>query len=226
MSPAAEVAQVYRQFSAYPCPASPWVCEQCGPQWSADDIRATPLRKLSLPQLVAVHVMAADDDALRYYFPRLMELMLEMQAPVFDFRMSYLSHRLPGWRPEESAAVRGLAEAVWSELADSYPPALGYFSDIPTALDLLVWCGLPVVEHLDLLRADGRQSAALHLADLVDAVCSNRDPFESASRATVVEWMRGAITGERLEHAFFAADSPEVARQLSAAHELWTVCCR
>ena len=226
MSPAAAVAQIYRQFAEYPCPTSPWVCEQCGPEWSSDDIRATPLGELTLPQLVAVHVMAVDDNALRYYFPRLMELILATQAPVFDFRMSDLSQRLPGWQPEESATVRRLAEAVWAELVDSYPPALGYFSDIPTALDLLVWCGLPVVDSLDVLRANRGLPAALHLADLVDAVFSNRDPFESASRTTVVEWMRDDTTGERLEQAFFAADAEETARRLAAAHELWTVCCR
>jgi hypothetical protein len=64
------------------------VCEQCGPQWSAADIRATPLRSLSLPQLVAVHVMSLDDNALRRFFPRLMELMLQTPSPVFDFRLA------------------------------------------------------------------------------------------------------------------------------------------
>jgi hypothetical protein len=29
--------------------------------------------------------MSLDDDALRYFFPRLMELMLSKPAPVFDF---------------------------------------------------------------------------------------------------------------------------------------------
>jgi hypothetical protein len=82
------VERNYRQFAAYPCPADLWVCEQCGPQWSAADIRATPLRSLSLPQLVAVHVMSLDDNALRRFFPRLMELMLQTPSPVFDFRLA------------------------------------------------------------------------------------------------------------------------------------------
>ncbi|HKV21889.1 MAG TPA: hypothetical protein VJR50_22890, partial [Mycobacterium sp.] len=193
---------------------------------SADDIRATPVRSLSLRQLVAVHVMSVDDDTLRYFVPRLMELMVTTPAPVFDFRMSELAGRLPLWQPEEQAAVRLFAEAVWSELLSSHPAALGYFSDVPTALDLLEWCGLSVIEHLDALLAAGTPAAALHLADLVDVMCTMNEPFESVSSARVFTWLRDAGTGERLEQAFYGADSPETARLLSDAHELWAVCCR
>ena len=217
------VEQVYRQFGGYSCPPDLWVCEQCGPEWSADDIRATPVRSLSLPQLVAVHVMSVDDDTLRYFVPRLMELMLTTPAPVFDFRMSDLAGRLPLWRPQEQTAVRRFAEAVWSELLTRHPAALGYFSDVPTALDLLEWCGLSVIGHLDALRAAETPAAALNLADLV---CTTKEPFESVSGAMVFTWLRDAATGDRLEQAFFGADSPETARRLSDAHELWAVCCR
>jgi hypothetical protein len=57
-------------------------------------IGATPLRSLSLPQLVAVHVTTVDDDSLRYFFPRLMELMLQTPSPVFDLRLADLKPRL------------------------------------------------------------------------------------------------------------------------------------
>jgi hypothetical protein len=222
----AAVEQIYRQFAAYSCPASAWVCEQCGPEFSPEDIRATPLRSLSLPQLGAVHVMSLDDDALRYFFPRLMELMLTTPAPVFDFRMSDLKRRFPGWRPEESTAVRRLAGAVWSELLAHYPAVLGYFSDCPTALELLDWCALSVPEYLDMSRTGDSLAAAMHLADLIDAVFTTTDPFESVSRTTVVDWLTASATGQRLERAFFTTDSPEAALRLSTAHELWTVCCR
>jgi hypothetical protein len=225
VSLAADAEQIYRRFVAYPLPAEMWVCEQCGPEWSAEDIRTTPLRALTLPQLVAVHVMSVDDDALRYFLPRLMDLVAT-QAPVFDFRLSDFKNRLPAWRPEEQAAVRGLADAVWSALLLNHPAGLGYFSDCPSALDLIDWCGLPIADHLDMLGSVDSLPAALHLADLVDAVFAGSRPFESVSRTTVVEWLRAATTGERLEQAFFAADSPEEALRLSAAHELWTVCCR
>jgi hypothetical protein len=220
------VAQAYRQFEGYSWPTDLWVCEQCGPEWSADDLRATPLHELTLPQLVAVHVMSLDDGALRYVLPRLLELLLTTPAPVFDFRMSDLAHRLPSWRPDEQAAVRRFAGAVWFELLAGHPAELGYFCDVATALELLEWCGLPVIEYLDVLRASDAPSAALHLADLVDAVCTTREPFESVSRATVFDWLRDAATGDRLEQAFFVADSPETARRLSSAHDMWAVCCR
>jgi hypothetical protein len=94
-----------------------------------------------LPQLVAVHVMSLNEDALRHFFPRLMELMLQTPSPVFDFRLADLKDRLAGWQSDESAAVRELADAVWSELLVGYPPALGYFSDCPsgTRSSGLVW---------------------------------------------------------------------------------------
>jgi hypothetical protein len=88
-----------------------------------------------LPQLVAVHVMSLGDDALRYFFPRLMELMLQTPSPVFDFRLADLKDRLPAWQPQEEASVRELADAIWSEMLTTYPLALGYFSDCPSTLD-------------------------------------------------------------------------------------------
>jgi hypothetical protein len=91
----ARVEESYRRFAGYSLPANLWVCEQCGPEWTAESIRATPLRSVSLPQLTAVHVMSLDDDSLRHFFPRLMELMLNTPAPVFDFRLADLKFRLP-----------------------------------------------------------------------------------------------------------------------------------
>jgi hypothetical protein len=215
---------IYEQFARYPFPASVSVCEQCGPEWTAVAIQATPLRSLSLPQLDAIHVMALDDDALRHFFPRLMELMLHTLGPVFDFRLSDLKERLPRWQPDEYAAVQTLSEAVWEQLLHEYPCEVGYFSDCPSALDFLTWCGLDVVAHLDLLTVTDTQTAAQHLADLVDAVLTQRDPFESTSKTTVLDWIRDPAIGARLQSAFFSADSEEAAQQLSAAHELWTVC--
>ena len=202
------------------------VCEQCGPEWSAAEIRVTPLRSVRLPQLVAVHVMSLDDDALRYYFPRLMELMLHTSSPVFDFRLADLKSRLPAWQSGEKSVVKQLAEAVWTQLLASYPAELGYFSDCPSALDLLDWCELSLTAHLDSLVAADSLPAARHLADLIDAVFTMRDPFESASKTTVLDWLRNRAVGQRLEQACYHTDSPEAARQLSAAHEMWTACAR
>jgi len=101
------VERVYQQFAGYACPWDLWVCEQCGPEWSTEDIRATPLRALSLPQLVAIHVMSLDDDGLRHFFPRLMELMLHTRSPVFDFRLADLKDRLRDWQPRETGGRFG-----------------------------------------------------------------------------------------------------------------------
>jgi hypothetical protein len=220
----AALERLYRQFSVYPCPGQISVCEQCGPDVAADEIRATPLRALSLPQLVAIHVMALDDDALRYYFPRLIDLMLQIPSPVFDFRLADLKERIAAWQSGEVSAIRQLAQGVWAELSTEYPARLGYFSDSPSALDLLDWCGLPLPTHLDALLTAESVAAARHLADLVEAVFTIRHPFQTASSATVLKWMRTAPVGKRLEGAFFDAGDAAAARQLSGAFEVWTAC--
>ena len=187
-------------------------------------MQATPLKAFSLSQLGAIHAMSLDHDALRHFFPRLMELMLRTSEPVFDFRLSDLRSRLPAWQPREQAAVRELAAAVWQQMLVEYPCDLGYFSGFPSALDFLTWCDLDLVAHLDSLTGTETQAAAQHLAELVDVVFTQRDPFESASKSTVLGWLSNAAVGTRLQSAFFSADSDETARQLSAAHELWTLC--
>lgn len=225
MSLTAGLELLYRQFSVYPQP-DVTVCDQCGPQWSDDDLRATPLRALTLDQLTAIHIMALDDDTLRYYLPRLMELMLDTQSPVFDLRLSELRARITAWQSAERSALRRFAELVWSQLVVTYPTALGYFSDCPSALDLLDWCGSPLRPHLDALLSGESPSAARHLADLVEALFTQRDPFETVPTAQVLDWIKDQTVGDRLEAAFFSATSADAAQQLSRAHELWTVCAR
>ncbi|MBO0679307.1 hypothetical protein JRC04_17720 [Mycolicibacterium sp. S2-37] len=200
---------------------------QCGAEWSVADIRATAPREVSLSQLVAVHVMSMDDDGLRHFVPRLLEVMQHTPEPVFDFRLADLKDRLPAWRPEESAAVLSWAGAVWAALLADYPADLGYFSDVVSALDLLDWCGLPLARSLDELCAADGVGPARHLADVVDAVLTVTAPFESASKATALAWVSAQAVGDRLQDGFFAAGSDDVAAQhLSSAHELWTVCGR
>lgn len=165
---AAAIAHCYRVFGDYPFPARLWICPQCAPNRSAAELARTPLRALSFADLDAVHVMSLDDDALRHFFPRLIELLLVTPAPVFDFRAADVKTRIAGWSAGERAAVAVLAEAVWSELIEAYPPApLGYCSDCPSALELLDWAGLPWEPHLDELLASEREAAARHLAELV-----------------------------------------------------------
>jgi hypothetical protein len=82
----------------------------------------------------------------------------------------------------------------------SYPVELGYFSDCPSALDLLDWCGLPLADHLDSMVAIESLSAAGHLADLVDAVFTRRNPFETAPRAIVLTILLHLQTGYATAH--------------------------
>jgi len=171
------IERTYDRFAEYPAPAQLWVCPQCGPEWSAEDIRTTSLRSLSLAQLVAIHLMSLDDDSLRHFFPRLMELLLQTASPVFDFRLTDLKDRSPGWPAVESAVVRQLADAVWSALLTGYPADLGYFSDCPSALDLLDWCELPLTAFLEDLLVVETVPAGRHLAYLVDAVLTTGRPF-------------------------------------------------
>ena len=54
--------------------------------------------------------------------------------------------------------------------------------------------------------ADDTTAAVRHLADLVDAALTTTDPFETASKATVLGWLKDPQVGARLEKSFFVAD--------------------
>jgi hypothetical protein len=137
----------------------------CGPEWSAEQICSTPLRSVSFAQLSAVHVMSLDDDGLRYFFPRLVELLLVEPSPWFDFRLSDLKGRLPAWRPAERAVVRQFVVAVWRGRLRTYPPSQSYLgafeSDIKATV--LSWLGQPAIgERLQdaFFAADGEEAAS------------------------------------------------------------------
>jgi hypothetical protein len=76
---------LYTAFACYRLPDDLQVCEQCGPEWTAQDIRSSPLRSLSLLQLEAIHLMSLDDNGFRHFFRRSIELLLTDPAPVFAF---------------------------------------------------------------------------------------------------------------------------------------------
>lgn len=210
---AATAEQLYRSFSKYPTPGVLTVCEQCGRQWSAAELRATPLRSLSLLQLEALHVMSLADDDFRYFFPRLIDVLLAEPSPVFAFDLRGLRQRVRSWPTPESAAVADLVVQLWSDLLDSYPAALGYFSDSPTLIDFTYWCDQPLQPQLDRWQAIGTVAAAQHLGELVEWAFTVREPVEPAVKEPVLQWLRQPVIGVRL-----------AAAELDAAEELWRVC--
>lgn len=206
------VDRLYETFDAYPLPSDLAVCPQCGPEWSEADIRRIPLHSLSLPQLEAVHVMSLDDNAFRHFFPRLIQLLLNEQSPVFAFDLSRLKGRVPSWPTAETAVVTALVDDLWSGLLKGFPANLGYFSDGPTLIDFTYWCDRPLRPQLDRWLALDTEPAALHLADLVEYVFTIGEPAEPAVMPTVLEWLRQPAVGERLLSA-----------NCEAALDLWTL---
>ena len=219
----AETGRLYLTFGGYPRPVLE-VCGQCEPDWPPHAVEDVSLHDLTLRQLTAVHVMSLSDDAIRYCLPRLLEALSVTPAPVLEFRVGDLKARIAAWPDAERTALRRWADAVWVDMLAGSPVALGCFSDCPAVLDLLDWCGVPVDQRLDDLLAGHELAASMHLADLVEAVYTLPDPFETTSRTAVSRWIERAVVGERLQQAFFVATDDESAGRISAAHRLWTVC--
>lgn len=204
--------RLYAAFACYRLPADVEVCEQCGPEWTAQDIRSTPLRSLSLPQLEAIHVMAMDDNDFRHFFPRLIELLLADPAPVFAFDLGRLRGRVPSWPESERLAVHDLVDNLWQHLLAGFPAELGYFSDSPTLIDFTYWCDEPLGPHLRRWQSLSTVAAAEHLADLLEYISYIGEPNEPAAKPVILEWLRQPIIGTRLREA-----------NCTAAQELWTV---
>lgn len=184
------VERLYEGFAGYECPADLWVCEQCGPEWSSADLRRTPLRSLSLPQLEAVHVMSLEDNAFRHFLPRLVELLLLEGSPVFAFSLAQLRGRTPTWPSAERELVGEFVDGLWTELLASSPANLGYFSDAPTLIDFTYWCDVPLQPYLDRWGNLDTPAAAEHLADLADYMEMMRQPVDPAIRDEVLHWLR------------------------------------
>jgi hypothetical protein len=220
------VDHIYELFGGYRCPEDLWVCPQCGPHFSARDICSTPRRSLSFSQFDAVHVMSLDDDVLRYFFPRLVELLLREPSPSFDFRLSRLKGRVPAWTVRESAIVRKLVETVWRELLIAYPASLGYLSDIPSMLNFTNWCDMSLTPFLDAWQTNHRLPSTMHLADLIYFFFTTADPFEPDVNVALRSWLARPEIGDWLQDAFLSADSGPAANQLADAHELWSVCAQ
>lgn len=90
-------------------------------------------------------------------------------------------------------------------------------------LSFAAWCDIPPTPFLDEWRRAAPDAAA-HLADLIGYVFSKTKPFEPDITATVLSWLRQPAIGEWLQEAFFLAEDEDAGRQLSVAHEVWSVC--
>jgi hypothetical protein len=167
---------LYTALARYRLPDDRQVCEQCGPEWTARDIRSTPLRSLSLPQLEAIHLMSLDDNDFRHLFPRLIELLLADPAPVFAFDLARLRVRVPTWPEPECAAVHDLVDELWQDLLAGFPAQLGYFSDSPTLIDFTYWCNEALDPHLQRWQSLTTTAAAEHLADVVEYISHVGEP--------------------------------------------------
>jgi len=204
--------RLYAAFARYRLPADLEVCEQCGPEWTAQDIRSTPLRSLSLPQLETIHLMSLDDNDFRHFFPRLIELLLADPAPVFAFDLARLRGRVPTWPEPERTAVHDLVDELWQHLLAGFPAELGYFSDSPTLIDFSYWCDEALDPHLQRWQSLTTRAAAEHLADLLEYISYIREPNEPAVKPVILEWLRQPIIGTRLRET-----------NCTAAHDLWTI---
>jgi hypothetical protein len=204
--------RLYTVFAGYRLPADLQVCEQCGPEWTAQDIRSTPLRSLSLLQLEAFHLMSLDDNDFRHFFPRLIELLLADPAPVFAFDLARLRGRVPTWPEPERAAVHELVDDLWQHLLAGFPAELGYFSDSPTLIDFTYWCNEALDPHLQHWQSLTTAAAAGHLADLLEYISYMGEPNEPAVKLSILEWLRQPVIGKRLRDA-----------NCAATHELWAV---
>jgi hypothetical protein len=205
--------RLYAAFAPYRLPADLEVCEQCGPEWTVQDIRSTPLRSLSLLQLEAIHVMSLDDNdfsGFRHLFPRLIELLLADPAPVFAFDLSRLRGRVPTWPEQERTSVHDLVDDLWQHLLASFPAELGYFSDSPTLIDFTHRCDEALDPHLRRWQSLTTTAAAEHLANLLEYISYIGEPNEPAVQPTILEWLRQPIIGTRLREA-----------NCTAAQDLW-----
>ncbi len=184
------VERLYEQFARYDRPTELWVCEQCAPEWTSAELGRVPLRTLSLMHLEAIHVMSLDDNDFRHFFPRLIELLLLEDSPVFAFSLARLKGRTPSWLPEERDVVRELVDALWDRLLTSFPAGLGYFSDAPTLIDFTFWCDVPLQPYLDRWQELDTPAANEHLADLTEYLGMMREPVDPAVKDQVAEWLR------------------------------------
>ncbi|MGY4654164.1 hypothetical protein [Mycobacterium sp. URHB0021] len=176
-------------------------CPQCGPEWSAEDIRSAPLRSLNLAQLVAIHLMSLDDDSLRHFFP------------------PYARMAAGGVGRRRAAGRRRLVRTA--DRLPGRPPLLPRLS---------VRAGSPGLVRI---AVDGHSRGLAHRRDGARREAPRRScrrcphhrpavPIRFQDNGARV--LRTPRIGDRLQEASFAAGTDVAARQLSAAHELWTVC--
>jgi hypothetical protein len=218
----AAITQLYTAFGQCPRPNDVEVCTYCATA-NVDPARLAraDLRDWSDADLVAIHVLSLPDDALRYFVPRVFEVLLGEQWSAFEFGLSGLKGRTRDWPPAERDAIDNVLKKAWEKLLSSYPAAIGYVAAATDILELADQLDLPIESFLDTADQNLTTAADLHVASLVEFAYTTAD---KPTTAAIKAWAARPAIGERLEAAFYRADNEAVATELAAAYELWQVC--
>lgn len=220
---AVAIQSMYAVFARYSRPDDVSICPTCAEAGTDPaHLAHADLPDLSGGDLVAIHVLALPDDALRHFIPRVFEVVLGEQWHPFEFGLSGLQGRTADWRTNERDVIERVLKTTWAVLLSSYPISIGYVSSVPDLLELAVEADVPIAGFLNDLDTQQIPSAQLHLADLVDFAYTTSTRVDIVS--PVREWLARPVVGRRLEEAFYRAGDHQEARIIADAHELWETC--
>jgi hypothetical protein len=204
----AAIEDLYAAF-ARPTPRKVEGCSCCTTEEELRTLVETPLRQLTIDQLgsyaFSVMLTVGDEDDLRYFWPRIVELAAEGERYP-DLEVVFAKPKLAEWRrwpPREQAATERFVEAVMEDMAETeHDP-----SEVDAwvcAFGRLLEDGLPS-RLAPLLRdtpAAGANLSGLHSLNLADMAKGElHNAFWSDApgpAAELVSWLRSDAVAEAL----------------------------
>lgn len=229
VSLAVAIERLYEVFGRYPRPRGETYSAYADVTTAdATAIRERPLRELSGRELAKYAMRAittwGDADELRYYLPRLLELLVTeggwADKPTVMLNLSTAGWR--SWPAPEQEAVESFVLAAWS-------PLLAGQLKLSLA-DLALGCSLAGIS-LEAMEEAWRDApdaqSAFQLADLVtlerdellrDGTFGTR--WSAAARRVLEGMVTDPETRARLEHACLITPDADAARRVSDAIEI------
>lgn len=225
------IERLYETFAIYPLRASMSSCPHCHEPDDEHKLRARPLRELTSDDLAAYAASATltwgDELDFKHFLPRIFELAATGDLDGPDLEVVYATPGRAGWRAWPIAEQRAVEEyllASWRVTLAEFPST----HDAGVVLCAIAQSVTDMRPFLGVWRDAEGQAPARHLAallwrdgnHLVRAGSLSNAFWSGEQRAQqeqIRDWLRDPEVHARLESAFFAATSSDVAEVLSTA---------
>ncbi len=213
--------QVFSNYAANPTDLRMSSCDCCVDDDEIREITIKPLRNLTEKELGHISRSAISTfgtvDHYKHFLPRIFELM---SKPNSDFADSFTCYEKLNygewetWPDEEQRAIEHYFDVLWETVIQDTTSNRYQIQDV---FDIVM-----LYQSKEIIFNTWEQTDTLpSTLFIVDSILSGWNCINNKRHLeTITNWLYSTVVLQKLEHAFFKAEDPEIANRISITYTI------